>query len=116
LNIQVYPNVSVIFSALVISVVGGGTSTWFWTDGWLHRQSIQDLAPALFGLVPKRAGNRKAVYEAVQELRWVADIRGSLPTQALVEFFLILDDLTRRVGSSPVDPVQYWYQFMQISI
>jgi hypothetical protein len=80
-----------MFSSSVISVVGDGTTTYFWTDRWLHGQSIRDLAPALIGLVPKRFWNKRTIHEAMQELRWVADIRGSLPTQALIEFFLIWD-------------------------
>jgi hypothetical protein len=36
LNIQVHPNVSAMFSSLVISVVGDETTTYFWTDRWLH--------------------------------------------------------------------------------
>jgi hypothetical protein len=86
-----HPNVSAMFSSSVISVVGDGTTTYFWTDRWLHGQSIRDLALALIGLVPKRFWNKRTIHEAMQELRWVADIRGSLPTQALIEFFLIWD-------------------------
>jgi hypothetical protein len=112
LNIQVHPNVSAMFSASVIFVVGDGTATCFWTDRWLHGQSIQDLAPTLFGLGPKRAMNKRTIHEAMEELQWVADIRGSLPIQPLFEFFLIWDILHEfqltlwRVGSAPVDTVQ----------
>jgi hypothetical protein len=78
-----------MFSASVISVVGDGTTTCFWTGRWLHNQSIRDLAPTLFELVQKWVVNKQTVHEAMQGPKWVADIRGSIPTQALVEFFLI---------------------------
>jgi hypothetical protein len=68
LNIQVHPNVSAMFSASVIFVVGDGTATCFWTDRWLHGQSIQDLAPTLFGLGPKCAMNKRTIHEAMEEL------------------------------------------------
>jgi hypothetical protein len=82
MNIQVHPNVSAVFSFSVISIVGDGTATSFWTDPWLHGQSIQDLAYALLDLVPKRIANKRTVQEAMEDLQWVTDIRGSLPAQA----------------------------------
>ena len=34
-------------------VVGNGERMLFWTDRWLHDQSLSDLAPSLVTLVPK---------------------------------------------------------------
>jgi hypothetical protein len=45
LNIQVHPNVSAMFSSSVISVVGDGTATYFWTGRWLHH-SFQGVRKA----------------------------------------------------------------------
>jgi hypothetical protein len=69
LDIQVHPNVSALFKISVISMVGDGKSTCFWADHWLHGQTIQDLAPALFALVPKQIAKIRTVHEALQDLR-----------------------------------------------
>ena len=65
----------------------------FWTDRWLHSQSIKELAPTLIKSVPKRALNCRTVRDAVHDLRWVRDIQGALSAQALFEYFLLWDIL-----------------------
>ena len=93
MNFQVHPNVAAMFSISVISVVDDGARTCFWTDRWLHGQSIKELAPTLIKSVPKRALNCRTVRDAVHDLRWVRDIQGALSAQALFEYFLLLDIL-----------------------
>jgi hypothetical protein len=93
MDIQVHPNVTALFSVSVISLVGDGKSTCFWTDRWLHGQNIADLAPTLFALVPKPIAKKRTVQEALENHRWVGDIRGSLQAQALLEFLLLWDTL-----------------------
>ena len=55
--IQVHKCARDFFSMAVISEVGNGTRTRFWTDRWIHGHRICDLAPLLFVLVPKRRVN-----------------------------------------------------------
>jgi hypothetical protein len=43
-NIHVPEQIKAFFAALLI-----GTTTLFWTNRWLHGQSIADLAPLPFG-------------------------------------------------------------------
>lgn len=47
MNIQVHPNVRVMFAVSVVAVVGDGSRTYFWSDKWLHGHSLKDLVPAL---------------------------------------------------------------------
>jgi hypothetical protein len=42
------------FSVVLISKVGNGANTLFWTDKWVHGQKIADLVPRLFEVIPKR--------------------------------------------------------------
>jgi hypothetical protein len=93
MGIQVHSNVTSLFSVSVISLVGDGRSTYFWADQWLHRQNMEDLAPALFALVPKPIAKKRTVQEALEDHRWVGDIRGRLQAQALLEFLLLWDTL-----------------------
>jgi len=46
-NIHVPDQIKAFFAAAVYSEVGDGATTLFWTDRWLHGQSIADLAPRL---------------------------------------------------------------------
>ena len=78
LPVQVPGQVQTFFKLAVISVVGSGANTLFWTDRWLNGQSIADLAPRLLAVVPKRIANRRAVEEAMADRSWVMDIRGDL--------------------------------------
>jgi hypothetical protein len=61
MDIQVHPNVKALFSVSVISLVGDGKSTCFWTDRWLHGQNIADLAPTLIALVPKSLAKKRTI-------------------------------------------------------
>jgi hypothetical protein len=55
--------VSAIFSAAIVSVLGSGESTLFWTGNWIDGTSIQAMAPALFGAVSGR--RRRAFFNDV---------------------------------------------------
>jgi hypothetical protein len=56
--------------------VGDGANTLFWTDKWLHGERISELAPRLFGIIPKRFAQKRTVQEALSNGQWIADIRG----------------------------------------
>jgi hypothetical protein len=49
----------------VCTEIGNGARTLFWTDRWIHGQKIEDLAPLLFALVPKRRANKRTVLETL---------------------------------------------------
>jgi hypothetical protein len=51
--------------------VGNGTATLFWTDRWIHGQSIADLAPHVLALVPSKKRKMKTVLEALTDHSWV---------------------------------------------
>jgi hypothetical protein len=72
--IQVHHSVRAFFSVAIVSEIGNGRNTFFWTDRWLHGQSLDKLLAHLFGSVSGRAKNSRTVFEALTNLRWVADI------------------------------------------
>jgi hypothetical protein len=43
-----------IFEAATSSMVGYGTTTFFWIDRWLLDGRIKDFVPHLFARIPKR--------------------------------------------------------------
>lgn len=99
-DIQVHPNAAALFAISIVSTVGDGTRTLFWTDRWLQGESIQNLAPALVALVPRRVLHKRTVQEALDNQQWIEDIRGSLPGQAFYEYFLLWD-IMQQVQLSP---------------
>ena len=73
-----------MFQASVKMVVGDGARTRFWTDCWLQGSSIQLRAPNLVAAVPPRCRLR-SVKVALDNRRWVRDIRGALTVQVILE-------------------------------
>jgi hypothetical protein len=53
-NIHVPEQIKAFFAALLI-----GTTTLFWTNRWLHGQSIADLAPRLLAVIPVRKRRKR---------------------------------------------------------
>jgi len=78
----------------IITEVGDGANTLFWKDKWLAGRSIQDLAPNLYALVPKRRASRRKVMDALVDENWVADIQGEISLEALWEYLDLWDILT----------------------
>jgi hypothetical protein len=67
----------------VATEVGDGATTLFWLDRWVHGKRIEDLAPRLFRLIPKRLANRRTVAEALTDSRWALDLHGQLSESVL---------------------------------
>jgi hypothetical protein len=53
--------VKCFFSTALLTEIGSGTSTLFWQDRWLHGKSIEDLAPRVLAVVPKRTVSSRTV-------------------------------------------------------
>ena len=94
LPIQVPNHVRSFFLVAIISEVGNGSHTLFWTDRWLHGQCIADLAPRLYATVPKRRIKKCIVQEALTDRTWVKDIQGALTVGAIVDFLQLWDLLS----------------------
>ena len=63
----------------------------FWSDRWLHGQSLLDLAPCLCNVVDNRVRKQRTVAEALQNNCWVSDIKGALTVQVLIEYLRVWD-------------------------
>jgi hypothetical protein len=93
-NISVPEQIKAFFAAAVYSEVGDGATTLFWTDRWLHGQSIADLAPRLLEVIPVRKHRKRTVQESLVNNVWVSDIQGGLPVAVLVDYLRLWDILT----------------------
>ncbi|WVZ74309.1 hypothetical protein U9M48_022508 [Paspalum notatum var. saurae] len=95
-----------LFAAAVDTIVGDGRSTKFWTDRWIQGKTLAELAPNLFGAIPKKAVQRRTVSQALDNRRWVNDIKGALTVQVLSEYLLVWD-LVDGVELQPDAPDQH---------
>ena len=50
-----------LFEVATTSIVGDGTSTFFWLDKWLPCGQVKELKPILFLKVPKSTHNDDGV-------------------------------------------------------
>jgi len=91
LPIQVSKEVAGLISVAVITEVGSGSNTLFWKDKWLDGKGIQDIAPLVFALVPKRRSNKRTVLEALSEKKWTEDIQGEICMTALNQYLDLWD-------------------------
>jgi hypothetical protein len=94
LPLQVSKEVDGLLSMAVITNVGDGANTLFWKDRWIDGKNIEELAPKIFCLVPKRRIGRRTVREALTEDKWIDDIPVDLPVQALMEYLDLWDNLS----------------------
>ena len=82
-----------MLSISVVTSIGNGKNTLFWSDRWIHGSRLEDLAPNVFKSVPIRVRNKRTVAEALHKLTWVTDIRGALGWQGLAEYLELWDTL-----------------------
>jgi hypothetical protein len=75
LNIPIQQHVKDLFAASLISHVGNGSNTFFWTDKWLNGCSIRDLAPEVVSKVDKQALTFMTVEQALENRQWIANIK-----------------------------------------
>lgn len=109
--IQVHHSVKAFFSLAIVSEVGNGRNTLFWTDRWLHGQSLDKLVPHLFGLISSRAKER-TIYEALTDGRWVADNRGVHTVAFLTEYLNLWQLLTEVLLQPDVDDSHIWNSYV----
>ena len=93
LKIPVHAHTSAMFAISVVTSIGNGKNTLFWSDRWILGCRLEDLALNVFKSVPIRVRNKRTVAEALHKLTWVTDIRGALGWQGLAEYLELWDTL-----------------------
>ena len=80
----------------------------FWIDRWLDGCTIAEVAPNLFRTVSKRTAKRRTVAQALQNRRWVGDIKGARTVQVLVEYLHVWDLVDGTVLQQDVEDQYKW--------
>jgi hypothetical protein len=86
LPLQFSPCVEALFYMAVSTNAGDGFNSLFWKDNWILGRWIQDIAPLIFSMVLKRFVNKRTVQKAIQDGRWIGDIRGVATVEVIREF------------------------------
>ena len=86
LPVHVPSNAKALFSSVLVTEIGNGANTFFWSDKWINARSVSDIAPRLLLTVPKRIVSKRTVREALTNRRWVSDIKGALTWGVLVDY------------------------------
>lgn len=111
LPVHVPRNAQALFAAAIQIKIGDGEDL-FWTDRWLHGNSVDELAPNLVLAVSKKTRKRCTVSQALTNRRWVTDISGSLTVQVLVEYLRVWE-LVDEVTLQPGIPNQFLWRSTQ---
>jgi hypothetical protein len=80
----------------------------FWTDKWLNRQCIADLAPSLFAAISQRRRKQRTVQSALLNQAWIVDIQGSLSVDTITEYIQLWDLLDEVQLQQEVDDTHKW--------
>ncbi|GJN12793.1 hypothetical protein PR202_ga31105 [Eleusine coracana subsp. coracana] len=91
LEIPIHPHARALFDISIITQVGNGRSTLFWSDRWLHDCSLGDIAPEVVASVPQRVIKTRTVEQALHNLQWVRDISAGLSLVGLIEYLVLWD-------------------------
>jgi hypothetical protein len=80
----------------------------FWTDRWLHRQCIANLASSLFAAIPQRQWKQWAIESALLNQVWIADIQGNLSVDIITDYIQLWDLLDEVQLQQEVDDTHKW--------
>jgi len=79
----------------------------FWSDRWLHGQRLDQLLPHLFAAIAPRA-RKRSVFDALDDARWISDIKGALTLEVLAEYLELWDFPSNFSLQAEVDDVHVW--------
>jgi hypothetical protein len=66
LDLPIQPQARQLFASSIISFVGNGKNTLFWSDRWLNGCYIQDIAPEVAAKVDKKTRSSRTVAQGQQ--------------------------------------------------
>lgn len=80
------PQVASFFRASTFTLVGDGRLAVFWEDRWIHGRGVQDIAPNLARLIPRRIRRSQTVRQGLHERAWTRGISGALSLTDAAEY------------------------------
>jgi len=107
LPVKAQHQVKAFFAAAVVSIVGNGKNVLFWTDRWMAGQSLEHTFPHLFRAVTTR-GKGRTVFDALDNRRWVSDLKGTLTMDVIFEYLQLWDFLENFELQPDLEDTHIW--------
>jgi hypothetical protein len=89
--------------------LGNGSKALFWTDRWLDRQSISDLAPQVFVDVSTRTSKIQKVATTLPRNAWIQDIATALSVDGTVQFRNLVEILDAQQTTPDSEDEIIWH-------
>ena len=109
LEIPCHPHARRMFAISMITNVGYGRNTLFWTDRSLHGCSLVDMALEVAACLQSRILKTRTAEETLDNQVWVQDIRGGLSLNGLIEFLKLWDALLNFTLTNDDDQYHWKY-------
>jgi hypothetical protein len=104
---KLHHSIKSFFSVAIVSELGNGQNTLFWTNNWVQGWSLQKLVPHLFGAIPITT-KKRTVLDVVSDMRWVSDIKGAFTVDVLAEYLGVWDMISQLVLQPEVQNTHIW--------
>jgi hypothetical protein len=78
LDLPIQPQVKKFVYISVVTAVGNGANTLFWSDRWLEGFYVYEVAPQVYQKVYKKLICTRRVAQALDNSSWVRDIKPPL--------------------------------------
>ena len=82
-KIKIPKEAKLLVQAAMRSEANCGLHTLFWEDRWLDGMRIQEIAPTIYGMIPRRTRLTRSVAQAVQNGSWASDVGPNIGVAAL---------------------------------
>lgn len=86
LPIKTVPQVQAFFEASTFTQIGDDRRTLFWQDRWIDGESVSDIAPYIYQLVPRRVRKLQTVRDGLNNRTWARCISGGLSIPAIFDY------------------------------
>ena len=85
-KIKIPKEAKLLVQAAMRSEANCGLHTLFWEDRWLDGMRIQEIAPTIYGMIPRRTRLTRSVAQAVQNGSWASEVGPNIGEGALQEY------------------------------
>jgi hypothetical protein len=81
----------------------------FWEDRWINGESVIDIAPCLYYLVPRRIRQQQSVCDGLQNRNWARSVSGGIPLQAIMDYLHVWNAVaTVQLNDQPDRVIWRW--------
>jgi hypothetical protein len=107
--IQTNKHINALVHAASHIHLGSGETALFWSDRWIDKHCIADIAPEVLIAVKTRAKNTRTVATALPGNAWIQDIVAALSADGIIQFLHLVDILQSTQLSPDTPDTLIWH-------